>query len=82
MASRGALRAVQGLPMPVASRGGGFSWQRCLRAPSLVAEHGLWALRFQQLQHVVSVVAVRRLGRLWHTGSAALGHVGSSQARE
>ena len=34
---------------------------------SLVAEHGLWALRLQQL---------------WRLGLAALQHVGSSQTRD
>ena len=38
---------------------------------SLVAEHGLWARRLQQLWHVDSVVAA---SRLWSTESIAVVH--------
>ena len=54
----------------------------------LIAEHGLYVHRLQQLWHVGSVVVARGLSscgsraqQLWHTGFVAPRHVGSSRTR-
>ena len=55
---------------------------RLIMVVSLVVKHGLQELGLEQLQHVGLVVAARGLQstnwELWHMGSVAPRHVGSS----